>query len=326
MIVDINCANNGCICNNFTLTNTIKVYMQKILQKTILAPLAIVLMLIFAYAQKIAKDRETITGHITNPALSETSGIAASGTHQGIYYIHNDSGDTSRFFAITADGQLKDTYYFKGEASEHFGVRDMEDIAVGPGPEKGKSYVYLGDIGDNKALRKYIVVYRIEEPAVGGTDSIKHVNATPLFLKYPDKAKDAESMMVDPIDRLLYIVSKRNNSVIVYTAPLSYKAGDTLTLTKRSTLHFGGLPPYKWITAGDISKDGSQILLRNYHNVYYWKRTANMPVWEVMQQKPVKLYYKNEQQGEAVGFAPDGKGYYTASEGLGEPIYYYKLP
>jgi hypothetical protein len=42
-------------------------------------------------------------------------------------------------------------------------VRDCEDIAVGPGPVKGKSYVYDGDIGDNDSKRKYITVYRIEE-------------------------------------------------------------------------------------------------------------------------------------------------------------------
>jgi len=302
------------------------VSIRKILQKTIMVPLAIVLMFIFAYAQKIAKDKETITGYITNPAMNETSGIAASQIHQGLFYVHNDSGDTSRFFGITPDGKLKDTYYFKGEPGEHLGVRDMEDIAVGPGPEKDKSYVYLADIGDNKAVRPYIVIYRVPEPPTGGSDSVKHVDATPLFLKYPDGPRDAETMMVDPIEHLLYIVTKRNNSVIVFTTPLTYKAGDTVTLTQRSTLHFGGIPPLKWITAGDISKDGSQILLRNYRNVYYWKRTANMPVWEVMHQKPVKLYYKNEKQGEAIGFTNDGKGYYTASEGIGEPIYYYKLP
>jgi hypothetical protein len=294
-------------------------------RKRVLVPLIIILMLIASFAQKLAKDKETITGHVQGKEMAETSGIAASQIHDGIYYIHNDSGDTSRFFAITPQGTLKGTFYFKGEAAEPLGVRDVEDIAVGPGPVKGKSYVYLGDIGDNGAVRKYLTIYRFEEPPISGADSVKHLTAAPLFVKYPDGAKDAETLMVDPMEELIYIVSKRRNSVFVYTTPLNYKPNDTVTLTKRSTLHFGGIPPFKWITAGDISKDGSQILLRNYTNVYYWKRTANMPVWEVMTQKPIKLYYKKEKQGEAIGFAPDGKGYYTTSEGIGEPIYYYKL-
>ncbi|MES2278792.1 MAG: hypothetical protein V4592_22365 [Bacteroidota bacterium] len=295
-------------------------------RKRILLPGFIFLMLIAAYAQKIRREKETITGYIQDAVMDEASGIAASTTHPGIYYIHNDSGDTSRFFAITPEGKLKTTYYYKGDPTEPLGARDCEDIAVGPGPDKGKSYIYLGDIGDNRAERKYLTVYRFEEQPAIGPDSVKHVDATPLYIKYPDGAKDAETLMVDPVEQLLYIVSKRKNSVIVYTTPLAYKAGDTITLTKRSTVHLGGIPPFKWVTAGDISKDGSQILLRNYNAVYYWKRPEGMPVWQVMTQKPTKLYYKKEKQGEAIGFTPDGKGYYTASEGIGEPIYYYHTP
>jgi hypothetical protein len=298
--------------------------MNLLKRKRVLLPSFIILMLIAAYAQKIRHDKGTVTGYITGSMMDETSGIAASTEHEGIYYIHNDSGDTSRFFAITPEGKLKATYYFKGEGAEKLGVMDCEDIAVGPGPDKDKSYVYLGDIGDNRAVRTHLVIYRFNEPIITG-DSIKHVEASPLYVKYPDGAKDAETLMVDPVDQLLYIVSKRKNSVSIYTTPLNFKANDTITLTKRSTIHLGGIPPFKWVTAGDISKDGTQILLKNYKNVYYWKRPAGVPVWQAMTEKPAKLYYKQEKQGEAIAFTPDGKGYYTASEGIGEPIYHYNL-
>ena len=300
--------------------------MRLLKRKSVLVPAVVILMLIAAYARKIAHDKETVTGHLNHPELDEISGIAASAIHPGIYYVHNDSGDTSRFFAIDSTGDLKTTYYFKGELNERLGVRDCEDIAVGPGPAKGKSYVYLGDIGDNKANHPFITVYRFDEPALTDkADGKQNIETAPLYLKYTDGPKDAETMMVDPVDQLLYIVSKRKSSVTVYTTPLNYKTNDTVTLTKRCTLHFGGLPPFKWITAGDISKDGGQILLKNYHNVYYWKRPAGMAVWQVMMQHPQKLYYKNEKQGEAIGFTPDGTGYYTTSEGANEPIYYYHL-
>lgn len=299
--------------------------MNLLKRKRILVPVAIVLMLLAGYAQKIVKDKGVITGNLQNKELDEISGIAASAIHPGIYYVHNDSGDTSRFFAITPTGQLKATYYFKG-ISSHLGVTDCEDIAAGPGPVKGKSYIYLGDIGDNNAVRKFLTVYRFEEPGLTGKDSIHTLPATILYLKYPDGPKDAETLMIDPVEQLLYIVSKRKASVNVYTTPLNYTANDTVTLVKRAKLHFGGIPPFKWITAGDISKDGSQILLKNYHHVYYWKRAPNEPVWQAMTRKAIKLYYNNEKQGEAIGFTPDGKGYYTTSEGVNAPIYYYKAP
>jgi hypothetical protein len=260
--------------------------------------------------------------------MNEISGIAASGLNAGIYYVHNDSGDTSRFFAITPDGKLKSTIYFKGDSHEELGVRDCEDIAVGPGPVKGKSYVYMGDIGDNDAYRNFITVYRMEEQKswTGGKDSILKANAVPVHFRYPDGSRDAETLMIDPIEKLIYIVSKRSDSVTVYTSPLNFKPNDTLTLTKRCKLYFNGFRPFKWITAGDISKDGQQILLKDYVKVYYWKRENNEPIWQAMKRKPQELPYQQEKQGEAIGFTPDGKGYYTTSEGVFAPIYYYTTP
>ena len=298
-------------------------YMINLLKrKRILIPIAIISMLLVAFAQN--KGKVTVAGHLDDTNLNEISGMASSTIHPGIYYVHNDSGDTSRFFAITPQGKLKHTFYFKGEAAERLGVRDCEDIAVGPGPANGISYIYLGDIGDNDANRKYLVIYRFAEPE--NIAQAAPITGERLFVKYPDGAKDAETLMVDPVERLLYIVSKRKGSVNVYTTPLNFNANDTVTLEKRAKLHFGGLPPFKWITSGAISKDGGKILLRNYEHVYYWVRKPGVPVWQTMTTKPAKLYYKQEKQGEAIAFTPDGKGYYTTSEGLGAPVYYYNLP
>lgn len=292
--------------------------------------LPVVITLFFAaYAEhRYTLKKLTISGRLQNKEMNEISGISASGINEGVYYVHNDSGDTSRFFAITPDGSLKTTIYFKGDITEELGVHDCEDIAVGSGPVKGKSYVYIGDIGDNAAVRKYITIYRIEEQkAWGNNDSLVRVkNATPLHLKYPDGPRDAESLMIDPVEKLIYIVSKRADSVSVYTTPLRFKANDTLTLTKQCKLFFNGFKPFKWITAGDISKDGQQVLLKDYVKVYYWKRNNNEPIWQTLQRKPDELPYEQEKQGEAIGFTPDGKSYYTTSEGVFSPIYYYKTP
>jgi len=292
----------------------------------------VILLFLFAYSRhKEQAETYTITGHLQQKDMKEisgisASGIAASGDNEGLYYIHNDSGDTSRFFAIEPNGKVKSTIYFKGDPTEEFGVHDCEDIAVGPGPVKGKSYVYLGDIGDNNSDYKYITVYRIEENPVWNNDTTVTANAVPVHYKYPDGPKDAETLMVDPIEKLIYIVSKRRDSVSVYTSPLNFKPNDTLVLNRRCKLFFPGYKLLKWITAGDISKDGQQVLLKSYSTVYYWKRENNEPIWKTMQKKPTVLPYTQEKQGEAIGFAPDGKGYYTTSEGVYSPIYYYKIP
>jgi hypothetical protein len=286
----------------------------------------VILMFMGAYAKHRLIDRKQHPeGRLQDKEMDETSGIAASTLNKGIYYVHNDSGDTSRFFAITPDGKLRTTIYYQGH-KQHLGALDVEDIDVGPGPVAGKSYVYVGDIGDNSAQRKFITIYRAEEKKAWGKDSLANTTTSPINLKYPDGAKDAEAMMIDPVEKLIYIVTKRYDTVGVYTYPLKYRNDDTVTMTFRTKLYFKGIKPFKWITAGDISKDGSKILLKSYEKVYYWQRQPNEPAWRTMQRPPRELPYKQEKQGEAIGFTPDGKGYYTASEGVFTPIYYYDIP
>lgn len=293
----------------------------------ILSVIVLLFLLAGAYAYyKFKKRSKEISGFLQNKELKETSGIAASGIFNDTYYIHNDSGDTSRFFAITPQGKLISTFYFQEDKNIQSRELDCEDIAVGKGPKTGKSYVYLGDIGDNFNVRPYITVYRFEERSSWLRDTLNHVASAQLHLTYPDGPKDSEAMMVDPLQNLLYIVNKRTDTVRIYTTPLNFKNNEKRMLTLRSRIYFPGYKPFKYITAGDISKDGTKILIKSYGKVYYWLRTGKEPLWETMQRKPAELPYDIQRQGEAIGFTPNGKGYYTTSEGLFAALYYYHLP
>jgi hypothetical protein len=283
--------------------------------------------IVFLQACK-SSPAQTVTPVLDDDRLNETSGIAASNTHPGMYYVHNDSGDTSRFFAIGPDGKLKGVFYYNADKTlKSLGVKDCEDIAVSTGPEAGASYVYIGDIGDNSAVRKYITVYRIKEPALSAAGAAVNTTAEALTLQYPDGARDAETLMADPIDKLLYIVSKREDTVRIYTTPLNFNACDTLVLSKRASLYLQGSGETKWIVAGDIAQSGQQVLLKSYTKVYYWKRSSNAePIWQTLLRSPAVLPYTLELQGEAIGFTTDATGYYTVGEGVHAPVYYYKTP
>ena len=286
--------------------------------------LLIVVLVLFggSYARhKYLISQITVSGRLMDRAMGETSGIAASGIFKDMFYVHNDSGDESRFFMITPDGKLHHTFKYNGN-----NFSDCEDIAVGPGPIQGKSYVYVGDIGDNGTDRDAITIYRFEEKQSWLKDSIVNLTSQKLHLKYPDGQKDAETLMIDPVDKLFYIVTKRKDTVRIYTSPLIHKVNDTLTLTFRGKLFFEGTKPFKWITGGDISKDGDKILLKSYEKVYYWKRAGKEHLWQTLQKSPEILTYQVEKMGEAIGFAANGKSYYTVSEGVYAPIYYYTTP
>lgn len=288
--------------------------------------LLIVVLLLFggSYVRhKYLVGQITVAGRLLDRAMNETSGIASSSLFTDMFYVHNDSGDESRFFMISPDGKLHHTFYFDGKNA----ADDCEDIAVGAGPKKGKSYVYVGDIGDNGGERDAITIYRFEENKSWlKKDSTINLTSQKLYFRYPDGPKDAETLMIDPIDKLFYLVTKRSDTVRVYTSPLAHKVNDTVTLTYRGKLFFEGTKPFKWITSGDISKDGDSILLKSYEKVYYWKRSGNEPIWKTMQRPPQILTYQAEKMGEAIGFAADGKSYYTVSEGVFAPIYYYTTP
>lgn len=278
---------------------------------------------IFFFFVTQAKSYAQGTASFNLPAgLDEISSITMSSSGK-TFFVHNDSGDTSRFFGIGQSG-LKCTFYFAGISGKK-GVSDCEDMASGKSDTGDNRFLYIGDIGDNGAKKKFITVYRIVEPNQFNKPT-QTVTANPVFFKYPDGARDAETLMIDNIERLLYIVSKREDTVHVYTAPLLWKEKDTVTLQLRTQIYFNGFRPGKWITSGDISWDGQQVLLKSLQKVYYWKRKENESIWQTLQRSPAELPYQQEPQGEAICFDQDGKGFYTVSEGEQQPVYYYVLP
>jgi len=275
------------------------------------------LLLLFSYYTHLYAQQVACTIH--DKKLDEISGIGVSKKNPHVMWMHNDSGDGSFIFGVNdVTGKLQVTLDYTKT------VRDCEDMAI----NYIDNSLYIGDIGDNNAKRKYIAVYKISEPVVNAKEKKQKqiVSATALFLKYPDDPRDAETLMIDPVEKLLYIISKREDSVGVYTAPLAFHPNDTVTLQKRTTLHFPGFGFGKWVTAGDISADGKQVLVKNYTHVYYWRRKAGEHLWQTLQRPPQELPYTMEKQGEAIGFTPAGDGYFTTSEGKDQPVYYYTLP
>lgn len=233
-------------------------------------------------------------------SLDEISGLACSRVHPGTIYIHNDSGGEAVVYWIDSLGnRLGEIKLLETEN------RDWEDIAVGP-RGNGGSYIYVGEIGDNNAVYEEVVVYRFPEPSAGNSNS--EVIPEKIKLTYPGGARDAESLMVDPISGDVFILSKRDSLNMVYRLPSDKFGTGEAELEEMIKL------PFTNATAADISADGSQIVVKNYLSIYFWKRNIGETVARAMGRAPVELPYSPEPQGEAIGFRPDGKAYYTLSE------------
>jgi hypothetical protein len=242
---------------------------------------------------------------LTTRKIEEASGLAASKLNEGMLWVHNDSGNPAEIFLI--DQQASVQLVCKIRNAEN---RDWEDIAVGPGPAPGKSYVYVGDIGDNMAQYPYKIIYRFEEPDLKSSEKRELLidSAQRIVFRLSDKVKDSEALMIEPATRDLYVVSKRENPVVVYKIPYPQSTSDTITASPVCTL------PLSQIVAGDISSDGKQILLKNYQNVFFWRVMPNETIPETLRRAGKILPYKEEAQGEAIAFATDGSGYFTISE------------
>ncbi len=144
-------------------------------------------------------------GTVESTDIDEISGLAASRINPGVLWVHNDSGDSARVFAISYDGALLGTYYLADTAAF-----DWEDMAAGQDPESGEGLLYLGDIGDNYQVREAVAVLIVPEPQVSvEQDPVEEdLQASTVFLSYPGGALDAETLMVDPQTADIYIVSK----------------------------------------------------------------------------------------------------------------------
>lgn len=235
--------------------------------------------------------------------LEEASGLVASVANSGLLWTINDSGNPPEVFLIDQHAKTKLVCTLS-----HVRNRDWEDIAIGAGPVKGKNYIYVADIGDNFAQYDFKFIYRFEEPKLTEENEKTITRFDTLVLRMPDGKRDAETILIDPFTNDLYLISKREDSVALYTTPYPF-SHDTLTLHKVMTL------PYKEIVAGSITRDGKEVLLKDYDRVYYWKRSTRESLPEVLTKKPVLLPYHREHQGEGIAWSPNGTEFYTLSEG-----------
>ena len=281
----------------------------------------VVLLLNILYAQNSGDvpnfGPRTTIAELENDDIDEASGLASSYKNIGILWTHNDSGGENRIFAIDTNGISRGTFYLNGIEN-----RDWEDIAVGSGPEEELSYLYIGDIGDNDAQYDIKYIYRIEEPTV----SIDQVNSNKIIqsistiaFTYPDKNRDAETIMIDPTTKDLYILGKRDTKTRLYRLPYPQNTSSVIEAELAAEIYFPLDPeedtPQNYLTSGGISLDGSEIIVKSYSNIFYWYRETGKTISEAMAITPEIITYSTEPQGEAICWKNfDDNGYYTLSE------------
>ena len=257
-------------------------------------------------------------GQLDAPDLGETSGIVISRANPGIMWAHNDSGGQAALYALDLGGHLIRRFEVSGPVNN-----DWEDIALGPGPEPGADYVYIGDVGDNLAQRERVQIIRVAEPHVDGPGEPAKLDGAATFeLRYPDGAQDAEALVIDPQTARPYIITKRVSAPRVYRAATDLDADGVTSLERVVTMAAVG----PLVTAADVTADGLHLALRTYSTVYQFERPANSAFESLFTAAACPIDAYDHGQAEAVAYSPDGGELYTLSEGEQVPIWHLACP
>ncbi|MCI0385388.1 esterase-like activity of phytase family protein [Streptomyces sp. CNQ085] len=233
---------------------------------------------------------------IEDERITESSGLAASRAHPGVYWTHNDSDDGPYVYAIDGrTGETVATVTLTGIAP-----RDVEAVSVGP-----DGHVYVGDIGDNFGGRwPEVWIYRFAEP---GSLADRAVEATRHTVRYADGPRDAESLAVHPVTGRVYIVSKHRDGGALYAGPEKLPASGAAVFTRVADI---GL----WATDAAFSPDGTRLAVRGYFGgtMYAWEDGAPRELG--------RLTVPVQRQGESVTFTPDGRTLLYGTEGERGPV------
>jgi hypothetical protein len=188
-------------------------------------------------------------GRIADRRIRESSGIVKSRRFEGVYWTHNDSGDSPRIFAIGPKGKLIREVRIRGVVH-----RDWEDIAI---DDSGN--LYVGDIGNNTRRHKVVTIVKIAEPDPRAGDTKKPLTVTPAATypcRYAAGRFDAEGLFV--LGGRIFITNK------VYNGNTGLYRLDDPKPRQVNRLKRVGEVRLLSITAADANPAGTRIALLNY--------------------------------------------------------------
>jgi hypothetical protein len=258
------------------------------------------------------------TLELANPDIDELSGLAVSHADATLLWGHNDTGGGRRLYRIGLNGEDLGSVRVVGADSS-----DWEDIAAFD--DDGGPALLIADTGDNFALRSWPALYAVRDPGRRG----EPVLLWRLDFRYPDGAHDCEAVAVDPRDRAILLVTKREAPPRLYRLPLPQGApparqtaeflGEVAGLPPMPTLRQRLTAPFAFLrdspAALDISRDGLAAVLVTGRQAYVYRRATGMDWAAALARTPVAVPLPDFKQIEAAALTKDGRELIVGSEG-----------
>ncbi len=260
---------------------------------------------------------------VQDPRITESSGLVASPTRPGLVWTVNDSGSSAVVYGVSLrTGRTVSTLRLADTDA-----RDMEAMTATRGAD-GAGLLWVGDVGDNRAVRASVVLRLVREPTSSASATASTtVGPVSLRVRYPDGPHDVETLIWTP-DRRLLLVTKDLFSGVVYEVPAGAVAA---ALAGRSTLDpvqaqpVGGVA-MSLVTDGAALPDG-RIILRGYSGatVYPAPPQAGGAAGRLL--APLQqVVLPAQPQGETLTVVDGGRAVLVGSEGVRQPLQRVELP
>jgi hypothetical protein len=208
--------------------------------------------------------------HIEGVAGSETSGIIKSRLYPGIFWVHNDSGDSTRIFPIDSTGAIVKSYRYNRRGGQFIPDAvnmDWEDMT-----QDDQGNIIIADIGNNCNCRRDMVLYYVRE-----TDPIQMNNSVfkKVFVQYPDQkefpaSKDNFNFDCEGVfyaHGKVYFLSKNRSN----TQTKLYRLDSAQTEVMNTLTLIDRFDTQGMVTGADVSKDGKTLAVLTYKGVYIFE-------------------------------------------------------
>jgi hypothetical protein len=270
-------------------------------------------------SQALTLDVEAI---VESKPISEMSGIVKSRARENLYWVHNDSGDDARIFAIDNEGKnviptySKFSFYgeekvkgkdqwqgFKVLFSENV---DWEDMTI------DENYIYISDMGNNANDREDLGIYIISE--IDPTASTQSASIKHLPVRYPEQQSfpasvwnyDSESLF--SADGSLYLITKHRvtGESFEWTAGANlYRLDSSFSDEDNVLTLIEGHDEITAATSAEVSPDGQTLAVLSLTALWLFDKPDTGDAWLSSSSRKITLEPDNVRQVEAVTWVDD---------------------
>lgn len=259
------------------------------------------------------------TGYLDFAPIAEMSGLVKSQQYEDVYWVHNDSGDKPRLFALNGKGEviippfLQNSYYsgsaldsatkpeWPGNSIEAASNIDWEDITT------DGDMLYVADMGNNGNARRDLGVYVIPEPNPTSTQDIRTLKYLPIRYsgqrQYPAQLWHYDSESIFYSDGHLYFISKHRQpgkisgwekGAVLYRLDTEFTDKyNVLTEVQRSD-------SILLATGADVSPDGLHLAIICYTEVWVFAKPAEGDHWFSGAAQRLALSHEQMKTSEAI--------------------------